>query len=151
MSISILRIFKKIMLWNVLNMNYIWSFGVGRGAFSRAVKTARVRRYGRQLLSPGYDVSLGTKRPFSNENTNCNKSFTCLSCTKLALLIPSVQDMEEVGELLSTLLLEEEESSVRGTIVFLEGDLGAGKVSKHKITAVTAFLHNTLKGFHSGA
>jgi tRNA threonylcarbamoyladenosine biosynthesis protein TsaE len=58
-----------------------------------------------------------------------------LKCTEVGdttrqvrLEIPTAEDMEDIGGVLSTLLIDEG-SWPRGSIVFLDGDLGAGKTA----------------------
>ena len=46
---------------------------------------------------------------------------------EMKLLIPTAEDMEDVGGLIATITLEDEK--VAGSIIFLMGDLGAGKTA----------------------
>ena len=45
----------------------------------------------------------------------------------MKLLIPTAEDMEDVGGLIATITLEDEDAA--GSIIFLMGDLGAGKTA----------------------
>lgn len=45
----------------------------------------------------------------------------------MKLLIPTAEDMEDVGGLIATITLEDEEAA--GSTIFLMGDLGAGKTA----------------------
>ena len=70
----------------------------------------------------------------------------------LRLDIPTAQDMEDFGALLSALVLNEEKP--QGSVIFLDGDLGAGKTAlargfvrastgQQRVTSPTYLLSNT--------
>jgi len=71
----------------------------------------------------------------------------------IRLDIPTAQDMEDFGALLSTLICTTEQNP-RGTVIFLDGDLGAGKTAlargfvractgNQRVTSPTYLLSNT--------
>jgi Threonylcarbamoyl adenosine biosynthesis protein TsaE len=87
-----------------------------------------------------------------------NKRQQCSSdATKLHLSVPTADDMEEIGALVASItLLDNTASSAAGEVVFLQGDLGAGKTAfargflraatgdrQLRVTSPTYLLSNT--------
>ena len=84
---------------------------------------------------------------YSSQERECSKNNT--SEYSLELCIPTAEDMEDIGGILSV-------GSVKGDIILLDGDLGAGKtcfargfirgrtgMEKERVTSPTYLLSNT--------
>jgi len=82
--------------------------------------------------------------------------FRLMKMTSLALEIPSIEDMEDLGALMSSVVLQEDPEGGHGAILFLDGDLGAGKSTfsrgfirqatadySQRVTSPTFLLSNT--------
>ena len=110
--------------------------GVRRSCLGRASTTFGSKTSSRRLFPNNFLLNRAqpTTNLFSsnraglskNGNRSTNGTVTDPSST-LTLLVPTAEDMEEIGSLLATVLLEEDPASACGTVIFLEGDLGAGK------------------------
>jgi len=81
--------------------------------------------FGSTVPLPSGEFSSGSLR-FSSESSNKQEED---STTSLRLLVPTADDMEEIGVLLSVLTLVESSESAAGRSIFLEGHLGAGKTA----------------------
>ena len=99
-----------------------------------------------------------------DSSTSYSSSCSCVSA--LSLEVTSVEDMEEVGSLLSTILFMDDSNidNARGVAIYLEGDLGAGKTAlargfvrgatddwNLRVTSPTYLLSNTYKVATSAA
>jgi hypothetical protein len=127
------------------DMSFAWTFAAGR-----AVMGPRSTR----LHLP--NAALVSRRLYYSTRNEQSSSNVTLPLA-LTLVVPTAVDMEEVGALVSTLLLEET-TTARGAVILLEGDLGAGKTAfsrgfvraatddwELRVTSPTYLLSNTYR------
>jgi hypothetical protein len=79
------------------------------------------REFNRNKISHSLLYSSSIRNPDSSSNP--------VSYRPITLVVRTSEDMEEVGSLLSTLLFQEKPCAARGAVLFLDGDLGAGKTA----------------------
>lgn len=110
----------------------------------------------RPILVPSFSQSVGRASCWRSHRCSVATRSTSLCFHNTFLCVPSAEDMEDVGGLLASLLMET--SRPEGAILTLDGDLGAGKTSfargfirgatgdwSMRVTSPTFLLSNTYR------